>query len=140
MDVGGEVLREVVSAGEALPARLAVVRSLARVDAQVAGQVALAAESSPAEQADEGPLSRVLSDVQFQVLFGADTLAAEGAREAPLSLPVRGVCPQVAQQRRLGRRDSQHGRSQQRTLRVEISGGLLAAVWLQTTASRCLPD
>lgn len=69
MDVGGEVLREVVRPGEALAARLAVVRPLPGVDPQVAGQVRLAPEGPSAEQTDEGPFPGMLPDVQLEVLL-----------------------------------------------------------------------
>jgi hypothetical protein len=91
VDVRGQVLGEVVGAGEALAAHVAVVRPLAGVDAEVARQVALAPEGPAAEEADERPLPRVLPHVQLQVLLGADALAAEGAGEAALALLLGGV-------------------------------------------------
>lgn len=82
MNVRGQVLGEIVGPGEALAARLAVVRPLSGVDAQMAGQIRFAAEGASAEQADKRTFSCMLAHVQLQVLLGADALATEGACEA----------------------------------------------------------
>lgn len=69
VEVGGEVLREVVSPGEALATHLAVVGPLPGVDPQVPVHVALATERAATEFALEWPLARVLAHVQFQVFL-----------------------------------------------------------------------
>ena len=97
VDVRGQMLGEVVGPGEALAARLAVVRPLAGVDAQVARQVGLAAERAPTEQADERPLAGVLADVQLQVFLRPDALAAERAGEPAVPLLLGRVHPQKVQ-------------------------------------------
>jgi len=74
VEVGGEVLREVVSPGEALATHLAVVGPLPGVDPQVPVHVALAAERAAAKLALKRPLASVLPHVQLQVfLRPADT-------------------------------------------------------------------
>uniref|UniRef100_A0A182THF6 Uncharacterized protein n=1 Tax=Anopheles melas TaxID=34690 RepID=A0A182THF6_9DIPT len=91
------MLGEVVGPGEALAARLAVVRPLAGVDAQVARQVGLAAERAPTEQTDERPLAGVLAHVQLQVFLRPDALAAERAGEPAVPLLLGRVHPQKVQ-------------------------------------------
>jgi hypothetical protein len=69
VEVGGEVLREVVSPGEALATHLAVVGPLPGVDPQVPVHVALAAERAAAKLALKRPLASVLPHVQLQVFL-----------------------------------------------------------------------
>jgi len=95
VDVGGQVLRQVVRPREALAAGLAVVRPFAGVDPQVAGEVRLAPKSPAAEEAHERPLAGVLAHVQLQVLLGAHALAAEGAREPRGGRPAREKLSQL---------------------------------------------
>jgi len=69
VQVGGEVLGEVVCPGEALATHLTVVGSLSCVDSQVAIHVALAAKRAAAKFALKRALASVFTNVQFQVFF-----------------------------------------------------------------------
>lgn len=86
-----QMFGEVVGAGETFTTHVAMVRPLARMDAQMARQVALPAEGAPAEEAHEGTLAGVLPHVELQVLLGTDAFATERTGEATLTLFFNGV-------------------------------------------------
>ena len=80
--MSGQMLGEVVGAGEAFSARFAMVRPLTGVYAQVARQIGLAAESASAKKTNERSLAGVLADMQFEVLLGAYAFPTKRASEA----------------------------------------------------------
>lgn len=65
MNVGGEVLGQIVGSGKALSAHLAVIGPLACVDPEMPREVALTPECPSAKQTNKRPLSRVLSHVEL---------------------------------------------------------------------------
>ena len=63
MNVGGEVLGQVIRPGEALSTHFAVVGPLTRMDPQMPREITFTSKGSSAKQTNKRPLSRVLSHV-----------------------------------------------------------------------------